>query len=310
MNFPPRYPLIFNSKARSQKGRRALKFIMENAERFALYATRSVEEAQDLASEFAARGEKIVVAAGGDGTMNAIVRSLANTETALGVLPTGTMNVFARELGIPFDQLEKSLRVIDNGYIEEVDLFYANQNPFLQMAGVGFDAQVIQQTTWDSKKAFGPLAYLFSAVKVLGERPPKMTVLTDDGRSYDGVCVLVGNGALYGGQVRLFTNACNRDEQMDVLIYREAGYRLVTDSLKGIAMGDIDRYGKSVEYIQARSITVTCDREVPVEVDGDFSEESRQIEFKPGKQKLKVLGTGNRTENDFASMLRGFVGKA
>lgn len=287
-----------------------MKFIMENAERFALYATRSVEEAQDLASEFAARGEKIVVAAGGDGTMNAIVRSLANTNTALGILPTGTMNVFARELGIPFDQLEKSLRVIDKGFVEEVDLFYANQNPFLQMAGVGFDAQVIQQTTWDSKKAFGPLAYLFSAVKVLGETPPKMTVTTDDGRSYEGVCVLVGNGALYGGQVRLFTNASNCDDQMDVLIYREAGYRLVTDSIKGIAMGDIDRYGKSVDYIQAEKITVTCDRKVPVEVDGDFSEECERIEFKAGQQKLKVLGTGSRADSDFASMLRGLVGKA
>ena len=309
MELLPRYPLIFNPKARSQRGRKALKFIVDNVERFALYATRTPTEAEELARTFAERGEEIVVAAGGDGTMNAIVRGLSNSQTALGMLPTGTMNVFARELGIPFDQLGKSLKVIDEGLIEEVDLFYANGHPFLQMAGVGFDAQVIQKTSWESKKTFGALSYLFSAVKVLGEKPPQMTVRTDDGREYEGVCVLVGNGALYGGQVRLFTKACNQDGHMDVLIYNESGYRIIIDSLKGVAMGDLDRYGKSVEYIQAREITVSCDRPVPVEVDGDFSEEAETVTFRPGSQKLRVLGTGGRAESDVSSMLRGLVGK-
>ena len=91
MSLPRRYPVLFNPKARSQRGRRALEFLMDNAAGLALYATRSANEAEELSAEFAKSGEPVVVAAGGDGTLNAVVKGLAGTSTALGVLPTGTM---------------------------------------------------------------------------------------------------------------------------------------------------------------------------------------------------------------------------
>ena len=197
-----RYPLIFNPSARSQRGRRTLRFLMANAQRFALYASRSAEDATELAATFAERGEPVVIAAGGDGTLNAVVQGLAGSSTALGILPAGTMNVFARELGIPHTSLKKSLGVLDEMHVKEVDLFELNGHAFMQMAGVGFDAQVIEETTWETKKVFGPLAYLMSAVKVLGEKPPKMKVICDDGREEEGVCMIAGNGSLYGGQLK------------------------------------------------------------------------------------------------------------
>ena len=159
-DLPPRYPLILNPKAKGEKGKRALNFIMENATRFTIYATRSREEAIELAQGFAAAGEDLVIAAGGDGTLNAVIEGLAGSQTALGVFPTGTMNVFAREMGIPYDRLKNAMEVIDEGHREEVDLFSMNGAPFVQMAGVGFDAQVIEETSWESKKRLGPLACL------------------------------------------------------------------------------------------------------------------------------------------------------
>ena len=226
-----RYPLIFNPSARSQRGRRTLRFLMSHAQWFALYASRSAEDATELAAKLAADGEPVVVAAGGDGTLNAVVQGLAGTSTALGVLPAGTMNVFARELGLPFNSLKKSFNVLEEGFVKEVDLFEVNGHAFVQMAGVGFDAQVIKETNLETKKIFGPMAYVMAAMKVLGDTPPKMRVVCEDGRVEEGVCALAGNGSLYGGQVKLFRKADHSDDMLDLLVFTEAGYKLVRDSV-------------------------------------------------------------------------------
>lgn len=283
-----RYPLIFNPRARSQKGGRTRQFLMEHANRFSLYATNSGAEAVALAKKFANEGEPVVIAAGGDGTLNAVVSGLAGSGTALGVIPAGTMNVFARELGIPPNSLPKALEVIEKGLIREVDLFSANGAPFVQMAGVGFDAMVIEETTWESKKLLGPLAYLLSAVKVLGEKPPTMEITTPDGRRETGVAVLCGNGSLYGGQFKLFHMANNLDSMLDVIVFKEAGYKLVLDSLRGIALGGID-LAESTSYFQAECVTVRADKDVPVEIDGELLGRFREITFCETSSRLRVL---------------------
>lgn len=278
---------------------------MDNAVGLALYATRSADEAHALAKQFAASNEPLVIAAGGDGTLNAVVKGLAGSRTALGVLPTGTMNVFARELGIPYDNLDRAFEVILEGNTREVDLFEANGLPFVQMAGVGFDAAVIEETTWESKKVLGPLAYLLSAVKVLGEKPPQMVVTTASGRVEEGVAVLVGNGSLYGGQFTLFPQAENDDSMMDVLVFKEAGYRLVLDSLRGIALGEKGIDSSTVVYLQTDRFEVIADREVPLEVDGELVGRARNVVFQDEKpEKLRVLAPKHPIGTRFAESLK------
>ena len=218
---------------------------------------------------------------------------LIGSDTALGVLPTGTMNVFAREMGIPVptvqrSNLKRALQVIKEGHITEVDLFCANDQPFVQMAGIGFDAQVIEDTTPESKKLLGPLAYLMSAVKLLGEDPPKMKLICSDGREIEGVAVLAGNGELYGGQVRLFPKADNNDGLLDILVFKETGYKFVVDTLKGMA-GVLDLVKSSVEYVQAAEFKVISDRDVPIEVDGEYLGRHKEVSFSSTGSKLKVL---------------------
>lgn len=306
MPTPRRYPLIFNPKARSQKGRKVLRFLMDRANRFAMYATNHAGEARELAARFAAEGEPVVIAAGGDGTLNEVVRGLAGTPTILGVLPAGTMNVFAREMGIPFDSLERAFAIIERGHIREIDLFEANGFPFVQMAGVGFDAQVIEETTWESKKMLGPLAYLVAAVKVLGERPPKMEVIFDEGRREEGVALIAGNGSLYGGQFKVFRNADNCDSKIDVLVYKEAGYRIVLDSLRGLALGGIDLM-QSVNYFQTEGFTVRADREVPVEVDGEWIGRFTEVRFQETTSRLRVLAPDGPLAGRFAEAMKSLL---
>lgn len=306
METPHRYPVIFNPRARSQKGGRVLRFLMSHANRFALFATNHAGEARELAARFAAAGEPVVIAAGGDGTLNEVVQGLAGSKTLLGVLPAGTMNVFAREMGIPFDSLEKAFAVIERGFVQEVDLFEANGSPFVQMAGIGFDAMVIEETTWESKKMLGPLAYLLAAVKVLGETPPKLEVICSDGRREEGVAVLAGNGSLYGGQFRLFPSATNNDSKLDVLVYKEAGYRLVLDSLRGLAFGGIDLVA-STSYFQAEDFIVRSDREVPVEVDGELIGRFSEVRFVETANRLRVLAPEEPIAGGFADVVKSLL---
>ena len=306
METPHRYPVIFNPRARSQKGGRVLRFLMSHANRFALFATNHAGEAQELAHRFAASGEPVVIAAGGDGTLNEVVRGLAGSKTLLGVLPAGTMNVFAREMGIPFDSLERAFLVIERGFVRDVDLFEANGAPFVQMAGVGFDAMVIEETTWEAKKMLGPLAYLLAAVKVLGEEPPKLEVICADGRREEGVAVLAGNGSLYGGQFKFFPSANNHDSKLDVLVYKEAGYRLVLDSLRGLAFGGIDLVD-STSYFQSEDFIVRSDREVPVEVDGELIGRYSEVRFVETANRLRVLAPEEPIIGGFADAVKSLL---
>jgi len=301
-----RYPVIFNPKARSQKGGRTLRFLMRHANRFALYATNCAGEAKDLAARFAAAGEPVVIAAGGDGTLNEVVNGLIGSQTILGVLPAGTMNVFAREMGIPFGSLEQAFQIIECGFTREVDLFAANGSPFVQMAGVGFDAMVIEETSWESKKMLGPLAYLLAAVKVMGAPPPNLEITCSDGRREQGVAVLAGNGSLYGGPFRVFRNASNHDSMVDVLIYKEAGYRLVLDSLRGLATGGIDLM-QSTSYLQTDAFSVRADREVPMQVDGEWVGRFTEIKFAETNNRLRVLAPESLAVTGFSHRMRSLL---
>ncbi|MGD7652966.1 MAG: diacylglycerol/lipid kinase family protein [Verrucomicrobiales bacterium] len=294
METPHRYPLIFNPRARSQRGGKVLHFLRDYANRFAVYATNHAGEARELAAKFASQGEPVVIAAGGDGTLNEVVSGLAGTNTVLGLLPAGTMNVFAREMGIPFDSLTKAFEIVEKNHQVEVDIFEANGAPFIQMAGVGFDAMVIEETTWELKKALGPLAYLAAGMKVLGEQPPKMTITCDNGRTEHGVALLAGNGALYGGQFKFFPKADNQDGLLDVLVYKEAGHKLILDSIGGLALGRPE-FTKSVSYFQTNAMTIEIDRQVPVEVDGELIGRFSQVRFKETSSRLRVIAPSNPT---------------
>ncbi len=268
-----------------------MEFIEANKGRFTIFRTKSREEAIELTARFVEENEKIVVVAGGDGTLNAVIEGLAGSETTLGVFPTGTMNVFAREMGIPFDSLEKSLGVIDAGHKKRVDIFQMNSAAFVQMAGVGFDAQVIEATSWESKKKLGPLSYLLSVGKVLRENLPVMNVRAEDGTEVEGIALFVGNGMLYGGHFPLFRSANNHDGLMDVIVFKKAGFQFIRDSLRGLLKGGVDPLspGGSVKYLQTASLRVTSAEEIPVEIDGELWGRSREIDFCSSGKQLSVF---------------------
>ncbi len=276
--------VILNPAARSERAKSAWRRI-EKLPNCIVRLTTGPGDAREVAAAAAREGLKIVVAAGGDGTINEVVNGLVGTDVALGILPVGTMNVFAAELGLPGD-LDEAWAIIRAGRTRRVDLLRANQQYFVQLAGVGLDAQVVQATSWNFKKNFGPLSYVISAAQIAAQKPPKLTVEAD-GVTREGSFVLIGNGRYYGGPVAFFKDARIDDGRLDVLIFKNLGYLDIARYLATILMGKHTDL-PDVEYFQTKRATVRSEEDVPVEVDGEVVTQL-PVTFRVSSRKLRVV---------------------
>ena len=280
----PEILVILNPAARSARAKKTWKQI-ENFSHCTLRTTAAPGDARAAAERAVEEGFTTIVAAGGDGTVNEVVNGIAGSDVALGILPVGTMNVFAAELGLPSD-LDEAWAIIRAGRTRKVDLVRANSRYFVQLAGVGLDAQVVEETSWNFKKNFGPLSYLISAAQIAARKPPRLLVEAD-GLEREGSFVLIGNGRYYGGPVAFFKDARNDDGLLDVLIFKNLGYLDIVRYLGTVIVGK--HTGLSdVEYFQTKKATVRSAQEVPVEVDGE-AVMRLPVTFRISSRKLRVV---------------------
>jgi YegS/Rv2252/BmrU family lipid kinase len=279
--------VILNPAARSEKASRLLERIRELSGGAPVRLTSEAGDASRIAAEAVRDGVEVIIAAGGDGTLNEVVNGIGNAPVRLGILPVGTMNVFATELGIPHGNLERAWSIIEQGKVVAVDLPKANDTHFIQLAGVGLDAEVVRKTTADSKKALGPLSYLLTLVQVAAHKPPRVVVETKGGRIREGSFVLIGNGRLYGGPFPVFKRASLHDGLLDVLVFQNQSHWDVVRYFQAIAFGTHPEL-PDVEYFQTRSIKVTSSGDVPVELDGEVAGMLPCL-FSVEPQKLRVM---------------------
>jgi diacylglycerol kinase (ATP) len=278
--------VIINPTARSDRARILCRKIEQLSSRAFVRITNGPGEARALAEQAVAEGYERVVAAGGDGTINEVVNGLAGSKTALGLLPLGTMNVFATELGLPIGNLRKCWDVIEHGVVHPVDLVRANEQHFVQLAGIGFDAQIVEATSFDFKKALGPLSYIISATQIASKKPPMLSV-RGGGGTRQGSFVMIGNGRYYGGPFVLFKEARIDDGLLDVLIFKNLGYLDIVRYFQAVMIGTHTALS-DVEYFQTTQVRVTSTGPVPVEVDGDVIG-TLPVTFKVVPKALRVM---------------------
>jgi YegS/Rv2252/BmrU family lipid kinase len=292
-------PVILNPAARSTKAAALEDALRQLSPAPDLHLTKGPGDATLIAEELAESGHELVVSAGGDGTMNEVLQGLCRANarrnpgekhTALGVLPLGTMNVFSVELKLPGKDIGECWRRITTGTRSEVDLWMANEHYFVQLGGVGLDAQIVQETSWEAKKKFGPLSYVMSAVNVLLRPPPTLSVQIDGRSPLLGTVVLIGNGKHYGGPFPLFRDASNTDGKLDLIIFRGLGGMEFLQLLRGMLL-DGYKECEYLDYIQADAFTVTSDRDAaPVELDGELASSlSGPVSFRPAPFRLSVV---------------------
>jgi diacylglycerol kinase (ATP) len=279
--------VILNPAANSDRAKRWRTRVETLTRGATICATSAPGEAETLARHAASEGFQKIVAAGGDGTINEVVNGLAGSDATLGLLPMGTVNVFAMELGLPFNNLERCWRIIQDDNTRLVDLPSANGKYFVQLAGVGLDAQVVKETSATLKRNFGPLSYLISAAQIAARQPPRLSIESPDAPIDEGSFVLVGNGRRYGGPFPFFKNAVIDDGLLDVVAFRQLGYLEIIKYLQDVFFNSEIRLPE-VEYFQTRHLRVNSDQEVPVELDGELVGNC-PVEFQVLEKTLRVL---------------------
>ena len=197
----------------------ALAILRSNGWRVDLWYTQARGEGEKLARKAVEQKANLVIAAGGDGTINEIIQGLAGSETALGVLPNGTVNVWAREAGIPLDDVG-ACGVLLNGQTSRIDLGYVNGRYFLLMVGIGFDGEVTQAVERKPLKRLGVLGYALAALWLGPGYSSFPAIVQIDGYTVKtrALQIIIGNTQLYAGGIKFTWQAKCDDGLLDLCI--------------------------------------------------------------------------------------------
>ena len=271
--------LIFNPTAKGDKARRLQRHFDVIESDCTLKQTYAQGAAHSLAAEAVREGYDIIVAAGGDGTLNEVANGIAEIpdgleKVKLGVIPLGTVNVFAREVGLPMN-LKEAWRTIQQGHSQRIALpevefqqdGTTQRRHFIQLAGVGLDARAVELVNWQLKKAVGPLAYIIAGSKALFEKKPHVEINHDEG-SLEGVFAMIGNGRFYGGSFPILPDADLEEQQLQVCSLPGLG---ISNLFHG-GIASVTGFKKRIagaSYPKSKELTLTATPTTPVQVDGE-----------------------------------------
>ncbi|MSN25903.1 MAG: diacylglycerol kinase family lipid kinase [Geobacter sp.] len=217
----------------------------------------------------AAEQNPVVIVAGGDGTINAVVNALAPGRATLGILPVGTANVLARELGI--DSIKSGISCIAEGKsrplaVGLIERENGSSQRFLLMAGVGLDGNVVHGVRLREKRLLKKGAYLLSALRCLLKWPCDRFEIVADGRPLECHSVIVCNGARYGGDLELAPEADISVPVLDLFCITSTSRR---SYLKIIVSALYGRIKDNQDVTLLRAVEVSVGGGSPIQVDGD-----------------------------------------
>jgi YegS/Rv2252/BmrU family lipid kinase len=246
----------------------------------------------------------LVVVWGGDGMVQRSINVLAETKIPLAIVPAGTGNLLATNLGVPTD-IEGAVDLAFRGKRRRIDLGRLNGEYFAVMAGVGFDGAMIQDADKGLKDRLGKLAYVWTGIRHVNGAAPKAEVLIDGTKWFDdeASCVLIGNVGTITGGIHAFDDAKPDDGWLDVGVATAQGALQWARALGTMAVGRSD-HSPFVRMTRARRVDVKLKSKLEYELDGGAREKVKRFsaEVVPGAIKICVpadametLGTEGRS---------------
>jgi len=230
-------------------------------------------DATEIASRVARNGSSDVIVVGGDGTINEAIQGLAGTNARLGIIPRGTANVLARELGLPLDD-EQALKIAAQGKARKIYLGLAidettnERRHFVLMAGIGLDASVVRRVQPSLKKRIGKGAFWISGLSHLATWNPKPFTLEIDDQKYTATFAAIGKAARYGGDLSITPGARLDQPEFEICIIQTMS-RLRYLRLLSYAMREgMPRDSPEVQFVKATSVKAYGDSQV--QVDGEL----------------------------------------
>ncbi len=280
-----RYALVVNPAARSGKSKGALPkikaFFERRKEKLTIYKTQKKGDAIEMAKK-ASKTHGVVIAGGGDGTINEVINGIAGTKAALGIVPMGTTNVLAMELDIPDKPVEACKLIVSKKPVK-IDIGQVNGRYFLSWAGIGLDSHMIRDTENIPiiKKILGKISYPLIGLKTLLTYSPTKMSVNADGKRYTGHFILVGNIKYYGGKFRVYPKAEVNDGLLDVCIFKKKSLIHTFKYTLAMGIGQHVNYD-DVDYIQAKNIRIDTYDKILIHTDAELASETpAKISIKP-----------------------------
>ena len=237
------------------------------------------------AKEALAQGADIVIAAGGDGTVRCVAEVLSGGDVPMGLLPLGTGNLLARNLGMDVTDYDGAMAGALTGTERKIDVVRARRSDpdmeqlFLVMAGVGYDATIMADTNEDLKDKVGWLAYVDAGIRNLPGKPVKATIVIDGQTAvHRGVrSVMVGNCGKVQGGLEIFPEAKVDDGLLDVAVLAPHHGKL--GWLSGVAgmIGKGRSKDTAVEYFQGKTVEITLEHNDDYQLDGDHEGQGKHV---------------------------------
>jgi YegS/Rv2252/BmrU family lipid kinase len=242
----------------------------------------STEKPQELPNIIRSYRDRVdlVIIGGGDGTLNAAIEGLVDTQLPLGILPLGTANDLARTLQIP-QSIPQACQVIATGHSQRIDLGKVNHKHFFNVASLGLSVQITRQLDKKAKRTWGVLAYAATAIQVIWKtRPFRAEIRTgEDSIRVKTVQIAVGNGRYYGGGMAVADDAAINDQRLDLYSLEYQHWWQILLLVPAMWRGTHANWS-GVRSLQGKEFDIYTRKPYPINADGEI------VTYTPAKFRL------------------------